>query len=175
MRVSKFLGPVAVGLLLLLPLLAFPKETPPAQSGGPSDSGGTGIKDPNPAVCMRAVDRLTDQESLKSVTLADADADAGYPPPKGKVLMERVSVEILKGNEPLFHKTYLGSKGKKLEPFLPDTATVGGYRVKVHAAEVDCRAICEALLKPFDKDLLAMASTSGNKYERTVALPLIHP
>ena len=55
------------------------------------------------------------------------DAPASYPPPKGKVLIERVSISIRKGPEILFKKTYLGSKGRKLESFSPDLAVVEGY------------------------------------------------
>ena len=103
------------------------------------------------------------------------DADASYPPPKGKVLMERVSISIRKGPEILFKKTYLGSKGRKLESFPPELAVVEGYHVKIHPADVDCLEISQALLKPLPKDLLTQAGRSENKYVRTAATTMMKP
>ncbi len=103
------------------------------------------------------------------------DGAASYPPPKGKVLMERVSIAIRKGQEVLFRKTYLGSKGRKLESFPPELAIVEGYHVKVHPADVDVLEITQALLKPLPKDLLARAARSDNKYVRTAATAMTNP
>ena len=89
--------------------------------------------------------------------------------------MERVSLSIRKGPEVLFKKTYLGSKGRKLEAFPPDMAVVDGYHVKIHPAEVDYLEICQALLKPLPKDLLDQAGSSENKYVRTEATSMMHP
>jgi hypothetical protein len=89
--------------------------------------------------------------------------------------MERVSISIRKGPEILFKKTYLGSKGRKLESFPPELAVVEGYHVKVHPADVDILEITQALLKPLPKDLLTQAGRSANKYVQTAAMAMTVP
>jgi len=103
------------------------------------------------------------------------DAGASYPPPKGKVLMERVRISIRQGTDVLFDKTYLGNKGKKLESFPPNLVVVGGYHVKIHPADVDCLEISQALLKQLPKDLLTQAGRSENKYIKTAATTMTNP
>jgi hypothetical protein len=103
------------------------------------------------------------------------DGPGSYPPPKGKVLIERVSVSIRKGQEILFKKTYLGSKGRKLESFSPELAVVDGYSVKVHSADVDLLEISKALLEPLPEELLTQAGRSEDKYVRTAATAMTNP
>jgi hypothetical protein len=78
------------------------------------------------------------------------------------VLIERVSVSIRKGQHVLFKKTYLGSKGRKLESFSPELAVVEGYSVKVHSADVDLLEISKALLEPLPEEILTQAGRSEN-------------
>jgi hypothetical protein len=103
------------------------------------------------------------------------DAPASYPAPKGKVLMEHVSITIRRGSEVLFKKTYLGIKGRKLESFPPELAVVEGYHVKIHSADVDYLEIAQALLKPLPKEELTQAGRSENKYVNTAATTMTNP
>jgi hypothetical protein len=103
------------------------------------------------------------------------DEDLSEPQPKGKVLVENVSLAIRRGDEVLFEKSYRGNRPRKAEPFAPGYPREGGYLVKVNAADIDYLEICRALLKPLGGEQLALAARSENKYVRTAAASMVNP
>jgi hypothetical protein len=97
------------------------------------------------------------------------EAQGTRSPPKGKVLLENVSIAIRAGDEVRFRKLYRGNKPRRAEVFAPGMARAGGYFVKLNRAEIDYVEIAEALLRPLGGDAVPRASRSDDKYVRAAA------
>ncbi len=97
------------------------------------------------------------------------EAQGTRSPPKGKVLLENVSIAIRAGDDVRFRKLYRGNKPRRAEVFAPGMARAGGYFVKLNRAEIDYVEIAEALLRPLGGEAVSRASRSDDKYVRAAA------
>jgi hypothetical protein len=90
--------------------------------------------------------------------------DAATPPPKGKVLVESVTVSIQRGEETLLQRVFRGNRGRRSEVFAPGSPVEDGYRVRVNRAEIDFLEVATALLQALSPAAFDMAERSDNKY-----------
>jgi hypothetical protein len=99
-----------------------------------------------------------------------------YPPPRGKVITERVRVSVSdSAGKSLSDRLFRGRKGGKGEAFNETSTEQGGYFVKMNPAEIDYLEICEDLLRPLASEELGQVSLSKNKYLRSMAEALLCP
>lgn len=112
--------------------------------------------------------RLTYTSSFRDTRYFKIEAEV-YPPPRGKVYTEQVSVTIQNDTTTIFDQTFRGRRAGKSEDFDETFPRHDDYYFKRYPAQVEIMNIAFSLLKPLDRDLLSQIAASDDKYLRKAA------
>jgi len=100
----------------------------------------------------------------------------GYPPLRGRVLVERLTVQVLAGDGWLLAERFSrGNKPGKGQAFDDRLPLVNEAWIKHNNAAIDTVGICGEILKPLVPEDLRTVTASENKYLRAAAQALLNP